>query len=484
MTAEKLHDAISLLPSDLIAAADKKRHQKPRSKPAWRQLGAIAACFAVVLACGMFLRTFFLAGSGGSSKSTAAPAMGAPESVEATPSMAAPQEAARDTVTSEDAAAAEAAPAEKSENYALSSASQPNPTDFAVRLLQNSHSDGENTLISPLSVLSCLTMTANGAEGDTLAQMETALGMPTRELNDCLSGYMDSQSDALKLANAIWFAEDDRLTVEQSFLDTNTRYFQADLYRAAMNQETCDAINRWVNEKTAGMIPSILDSVPEDAVMYLVNALAFEAQWASPYFEQQVDDAVFTKEDGTEQNIHLMHSTERQYLEDELATGFIKLYEGGKYAFAVLLPNEGVTVEAYLDSLTGAHLREMLENPTETTVYAALPKFEAEYGTELSETLKAMGMTDAFDSVAADFSGIGTCTEGNLYISRVIHKTFISVAEQGTKAGAATLAEMAMGAALIQDTKTVTLDRPFVYMLIDCAHHFPFFIGTMMDMGA
>lgn len=474
MTPEKLHDAISLLPSDLISAADQARHQKPTARPARRQLAAMAACFAVILTCGLFLRGFFLAGAGGSSKSTAAPTMGRPEPMEA-----APQQDANDMVIAE-----EAAPAERAEGYSLSAADSSAPVDFALRLLQNSQKEGQNTLVSPLSVLSCLTMTANGAEGSTLEQMETALGMPVAQLNAYLSGYMGTQSDALKLANAIWFADEEVLSVEQSFLDTNAGLFHAELYRSAMNQETCDAINHWVSEKTNGMIPHILDQVPEDALMYLVNALAFEAQWRSPYFDHQVEDAVFTREDGTEQAMQLMHSREYQYLEDELATGFIKPYEDSRYAFAVLLPNEGITVEAYLESLTGAQLQQMLTNAPETTVYAALPKFEVSYSAELSEALSAMGMTDAFDGEKADFTGIGTCANGNLYISRVIHKTFLSVAEQGTKAGAATLAEMAMGSALVQDIKEVTLDRPFVYMLIDCENGLPFFIGTMMDMAA
>lgn len=356
--------------------------------------------------------------------------------------------------------------------------------DFAIRLLRSSYVSDKNTLLSPLSVFSALAMTANGAKGDTLAQMEHVLGMSTEEMNAYLYSCMDGQTDALKLANAIWFTDDSSLTVEQSFLDTNADYFQAELYRAAMNQETCEWINSWVSEKTSGMIPSILDRVPEDAVMYLVNALAFEAEWASPYFTHQVDDAVFTMEDGTEQNIQLMRSTEGQYLEDDLAAGFLKPYKDGNYAFAVLLPEEGVSVADYLATLTGAHLQALLESPTETTVYAALPKFEVEFSAELSQILQSMGMTAAFDSGDADFTGIGSCTDGNLFISQVLHKTFISVAEQGTKAGAATLMEMAMGTALRQDIKTVTLNRPFVYMVIDCQENYPLFIGTLMDMGA
>lgn len=354
-------------------------------------------------------------------------------------------------------------------------------TDFAVRLFQNSLGSEGNTLVSPLSVLSALAMTANGAEGETLAQMEKTLGMTVADMNSYLSSFLDGQTDALKLANSIWFTDEAGFAVNQNFLETNADFYQADIFQTTFNAEACDAINSWVKEKTNGMIPKILDEIPADAVMYLVNALAFEADWSSPYQEFQVRSGIFTKEDGTEQDVEMMSSEEHSYLEDDYATGFRKSYDGGRYAFVALLPKEGVTIEDYAATLTGEHVRELLSNAQSTTVHAKLPKFETEFDTELSGSLTAMGMTDAFDPDAADFSGIGTSTNGDIFISRVLHKTFISVGEQGTKAGAATVVEAVAGAALIQNYKTVTLDRPFVYMIVDRETNLPIFIGTLMD---
>ena len=150
-----------------------------------------------------------------------------------------------------------------------------------------------------------------------------------------------------------------------------------------------------------------------------------------------------------------------------------------------MLPNEGITVSEFVDSLTGEHLRSLLNNPQNVTVYATMPKFETEYDIEMSEVLQEMGMTDAFDWHVADFSRLGTYNvDGmNICINRVLHKTFISVTELGTKVGAATAVEMvAEGAAEIQEYREVVLDRPFVYMLIDCETNLPFFIGTMMNV--
>ena len=360
-------------------------------------------------------------------------------------------------------------------------------TDFAIRLFKASEENGKNTLISPLSVLCALAMTANGAEEETLAQMEEVLGMTTEELNLYLYSYMQNlpqgEKYKLSLANSIWFTEDERFTVNQDFLQTNADYYGADIYKAPFNDQTCKDINNWVKQNTDEMIPEILDEISADAIMYLVNALAFEAEWSEIYEKQQVRDGKFTKEDGTKQDVELMYGVEGTYLEDENATGFKKYYKGGKYAFVAMLPNEGVSVSDYVASLNGESLNTLLNNTQHTTVHTAIPKFETEYNVEMSTILKDMGMTKAFDIYNADFEGLGTSTAGNIFINRVLHKTFISVGEKGTKAGAATVVEMADGAAAEpQEPKEVYLDRPFVYMLIDCENNIPFFIGTMMDV--
>ena len=361
--------------------------------------------------------------------------------------------------------------------------------DCGVRLFQTTMEEGKNTLISPLSVLYALAMTANGADSETLAQMEQVLGMDAENLNSFMLAYMDQLPEGkaykMSLANSIWFKDDPRFEVKESFLQTNADYYDASIYKAAFDQGTLNDINAWVKKHTDGMIPEVLDEIPEDAIMYLVNALAFEAEWDEIYEKTQVWGGDFTTEDGTRQDVEMMHSQENAYLEDDLATGFIKYYKGRKYAFAALLPNAGVTVSEYVDSLTGEHLLEMLSDPEHVQTIVTLPKFETEYDIEMSAHLEAMGMPDAFDYRVADFSRMGTYTgeDVNICIDRVIHKTFISVAEKGTKAGATTVVEMdTEGAMSVEDYREVVLDRPFVYMLIDCETNLPFFIGTMMNV--
>lgn len=355
--------------------------------------------------------------------------------------------------------------------------------DFSLRLLRESFREEENILLSPLSIQAALGMTANGADGETLAQLTDAFGMSREEMNAWVYRYL-KENDSLQLANSLWIRDTGKLQVEPSFLETNAGYYRADVFKTPFDGKTLSAINGWVSEKTENQIPQILDSIPDNAMLYLINALLFEADWEDPYEPWQVSDGIFLTESGAQQDATFMHSTESAYLETEKATGFLKYYKDRGYAFGALLPNEGVTVSELLDSLDGETLHSLLSEPREAVVKATLPKFETAYSAELADVLKALGITDAFDPSAADFSALGTCDDGNLYISQVRHKTAITVAEEGTKASAATIVEVMAGAAFQPDLKFVTLDRPFLYLLIDCEENVPFFLGTMMDLSS
>lgn len=357
-------------------------------------------------------------------------------------------------------------------------------TDFGLRLLKETAEPGKNTLISPLSIVTALAMTANGADGETLSQMEAVLGGDMDLLNPRFKALREDLGSETLMANSIWIKDTPTLTVEDSFLQTNANWYGAGVFREPFDNGTLRQINGWVEEHTDGQIRDILDRIDGDAVMYLVNALAFEAKWEDPYGGYRVHERRFTTGSGEERPVTMMYSEEELYLETEKATGFLKYYEGRRYAFMALLPREGTTVAELVESLDGASLREALTGAQEIKVHAALPKFETEYDTELREVLTGMGMTDAFDWKKADFSRMGSTTDGtNLCIGRVIHKTKITVAEEGTKAAASTVVEMlAEGAAEIQEeTRTVTLNRPFLYMIVDTEHMEPIFMGTLLD---
>lgn len=357
--------------------------------------------------------------------------------------------------------------------------------EFYFELLKRTVDEKENSLVSPLSVMLALAMTANGARHETLAQMETVLGhgITLEDLNRYLLTYTKSlpagEKSRLSIANSIWFRDDeDRLVVPEEFLQKNAEYYSAQIYKSPFDGQTLKDINNWVEQKTEGMIDKILDEISYDAVMYLINAIVFDAEWERIYRTHEVNRGRFVGEDGQTYDVDFMTSEESIYLEDETSTGFIKPYAGGHYSFVALLPGEGIPVKSYIDSLSGERFRTLIQSATREGVSAVLPKFSYDYEISMNDALSAMGMPDAFNSNTADFKDLGRSSRGNIYIAEVLHKTFIAVDERGTRAGAVTKVEMQDEAAM--EMKVVRLDRPFVYAIIDNATSLPIFIGTVM----
>ena len=362
--------------------------------------------------------------------------------------------------------------------------------DFAVKLFQNSLKEGKNSLISPLSVMLALSMTANGAAAETRQEMEALLGgdIPLEELNRYLYSYVNglpnSSEGKLQIANSIWFRDEENvLQVKKDFLQINADYYRAAAYKADFNDsQTVKDINQWVKKNTDGMIDKIVDQIGRDTMMYLINALVFDAQWQNAYEKDQIHDGSFTAANGAAAAVEMMHSIEGLYLNDGNAVGFIKNYRGGKYSFAALLPNEGISIGDYIQSLTGEKLLQTVRNAESAALYAVMPKFSYGYEIVMNDALKDLGMRAAFDGGMADFSNLGQSSLGKICIGEVLHKTFICVDELGTKAGAVTKVEMKAEGAVVMPEKQVVLDRPFVYLILDNATGLPVFMGTVTDL--
>jgi len=359
--------------------------------------------------------------------------------------------------------------------------------DFSIELFKKSGANDENTLISPLSVILALTMTANGADGETLKQMETMLGgdISLSGMNDYLYTFVNSLQSTekvkLNIANSIWIRDnEDSLKVEPDFLQLNANYYGAAAFKAAFDDQTVKDINNWVEMSTDGLIDEILDEISDINMLYIINAIVFDAYWADVYDEDQVRKGDFTNINGIVQNVDYLHGLENRYLDDGMATGFRKFYSGDGYSFIALLPNEGISITSYVESLTGAGFLEMLENSRGVLVNTSMPKFEYEYNIKMNDVLINLGIPDAFDECTADFSKMAISKIGNLYISEVLHKTFISVDELGTKAGAVTKVDIACESAIDPDEfMTVNLDRPFVFAIVD-SRNIPIFLGTLL----
>lgn len=482
MNNRQLSDRIGNVDEALVAGAS---GEAPKRSRAWPRLAAAAAALALIAGgAALGLR----GGAGGPAvtpRDTLEPTGGPaipdgtlPTGPEDTQPPALPL-ASGDLMAGYEARTAADAALLTEENAALAA-------DFGLRLLRACDTGG-NVLISPYSVLSALGMTALGARGETLSEMTAVLGMDPEALGAYLRALGESlPGEALGIANAVWFNEDSRFHVEPDFLRRNADTYYAGVQAAPFDDGTLRDINAWVSDRTRGMIPELLDAIPRDAVMYLLNALAFEARWEKPYETvEHVRPDVFTTEAGEERQVTMMYEDLDTLLVDEGALGFLKLYEGGRYAFAALLPGEGVTVDEYLRTLTGERLRACLDGAQSGRDGAGrtgIPKFTLEGSCDLAGALSAMGMPTAFDREKADLTGLGYSDAGNLYVSRVLHKTFLEVAEDGTRAAAVTAVEISDKAFSLYDLDIV-LDRPFICMIVDTDTYTPLFLALVRDIG-
>lgn len=350
--------------------------------------------------------------------------------------------------------------------------------DFAARLLQNAVSSEENTVLSPYSLLMALAMTANGASGETRSQMETLFGLPLEQLNGYLLACAQKNSEEFSAANAIWVRED--FEISEEFRQINQNYYGAEIQAAAFDDKTCKRINEWVSTQTKGRIREILNEMNPDALMYLVNALAFTARWKFEYDTSDVIKDTFHGANG-DKTAELMHSEERWYLHDENTTGFLKDYKNDRFCYAVLLPKEGVSLNEYIAALSGEKLTALIAGAEQTRIRAAMPKFKTEYSGEMNNALRQMGMSDALDPNLADFSAMSQAGEKGLYISQILHRTFLQVNETGTEAAAATAVEMS-GSTAVENYKTVRVDRPFVCGIYDRELQTFLFLGAIYNV--
>ena len=370
-------------------------------------------------------------------------------------------------------------------------------SDYGWRLyseLLDEVTPGENQLFSPLSLEFALCMIANGAVGETRAEIENAIGLSVKELNETLCGILSRVENCkygtMLLANSVWMKDDGSFTVKPEFLQSVANYYNAQVYKAPLDDGTVKQLNGWVKEYTEGMIPQLLDSIDPSTVMLLVNVLTFDQKWETPYKNSQVQkDQTFHNYNGTESKVTMLSSTERRYVEGKDFTGFIKSYEG-PYNILFLLPREGLDVYEAMSSLSGWDYLEILNwrmassSSFLPSARVKIPEFsyDCTYD-DLIPTVESTGIELAFNSGLADFTGLGESELGNIYIGMILQKTHIELDRNGTKAAAATVIGMKNAAAMPEETREVILDRPFGYVIFDTETLTPLFIGVAATLG-
>lgn len=355
--------------------------------------------------------------------------------------------------------------------------------------------DDGNMMISPASIMIAMEIANAGACGDTQDQITGVLfpGVETDEgltfASDLVSRINDSTGVEFRAANSLWLDEDSYIMsngLNDEYVDYCMDYFNAEVNNAPFDDDTLNDINDWVDDNTDGMIPSILNELPENTVSVILNAICFEGEWSEQFEDYQVDpNGQFTDSNGNIQTVNMMSDTLGYYFESDEATGFLKYYEGGEYAFLAMLPtDESVSANEFAAGLTAEEYMEFWNSKTnEYDVWIRMPEFSYDYSNEeLVDILEEMGIEDAFDEDDADFSNIA-CAEGyNLFISRIIHKTHIEVDRNGTRAAAVTAVLMDEASACEFDQsniREVYLDRPFAYAIVDVETGTPVFIGTV-----
>jgi serpin B len=359
--------------------------------------------------------------------------------------------------------------------------------DFFKKVNELSGGD-VNLMVSPLSVSMALGMTRNGAAGTTLEAMTSTLGfsgLTDTEINESYKYILETFTALdpkvkLQIANSIWYRN--TFSVEQPFVLANQQYFDASVTALDFASPTAvDIMNAWVNEKTNALIPKIIEEIPADAVMYLINAIYFKGQWKYRFEKDKTQPKPFyiSPALAIDAPAMIQHDTFSYYR----GTGFeaIELpYNQGNYTMAVLLPDQDKSVNDIISLLSQNNWTTWSRQFAEKDIQLQLPKFKYEYEEKnMKPVLSALGMTVAFDPDNADFTRINS--NGGLYISDVKHKTFIETNEEGSEAAAVTSVEVANTSIGTDQPYFFTVNRPFVYFIQEKSTGTILFIGTVMN---
>ncbi|HNZ80761.1 MAG TPA: serpin family protein [Bacteroidales bacterium] len=356
---------------------------------------------------------------------------------------------------------------------------------FAFRLLGqvNLEESKENFCISPFSVSQALSMTLNGAAGNTATEMISALGFEGYTQSE-INAYQQKMNQALLsldpstnigIANSIWIRED--FAVRKEFVDTNTYYFDAEVQNLPFDAAALNAINNWCDVKTKGRIDKILDDIDPDDIMFLLNALYFKGSWVHKFDKTKTEEADFYLAGGEKTKVNMMYQkAEFPYYEDETVQVVELPFGNEAFSMVFVLPRQGVDMDALIETLDAPCWANWLHRLRETELNLKLPRFNLEYEKELIPTMSALGMPSAFDSQMADFSLINA--DQDLYIGLLKQKTFVKVDEEGAEAAAVTIVGIKLTSAPLDEIH-MTLDRPFLFVIKEKSTSCVLFMGRI-----
>ena len=345
--------------------------------------------------------------------------------------------------------------------------------------------ENKNVMVSPLSVSEALSMTINGANGNTFTQMKLALGFEGLDLQDInksnntvVNALLNHDPKVtLNIANSIWYRND--FSPKATFVNDNKTWYNAEVnsYDPAQLVKAMNTMNNWVDDKTKGKIDKIIDNVDPSSVMFLINAIYFKAQWKTEFKKKDTRNNPFTLDDGTEKEVPTMIGEVELSYYNQDNYSVIKLpYGFGKFDMLIFLPEEGYTTSDIAGEIANTDISQ-LSTLTMKKRDIWLPKFEFSYENMLNDELTGLGMTDAFNPGAADFSNISS--DKGLYISRVMHKTYIKTDEEGSEAAAVTA--VTMDVTSVGPSGIIKIDHSFLFAIVEEDTQSILFIGRVYD---
>ncbi len=350
------------------------------------------------------------------------------------------------------------------------------------KLVTSENPDEENIMISPLSISYALSMTLNGASGVTRDSIMKTLHYNNMDIEDINNSYKDltdklmnvDERVIMEIANSIWIEE--RLRVKQAFIENLRDYFDAEAHDFSVSDpDIVEVINSWIETNTHGKIKDMLDSMPDDAAMLLINAIYFNGKWKYRFDRDNTSEMPFYRENGSE--ITAMMMNQELDAKVNIRESFILLelpYGQGNYVMDIILPSNGYITSDIASILDNDKWNGWIEGMTETGINLYMPRFKYEFMIELKDILSAMGMEIAFSPFAADFSNI---SEQSIFISKILHKTFIETKEEGTEAAAATTVMMNFTSTGPGTPLTIKLDKPFLYLIRETSTNTIVFMG-------
>ena len=344
----------------------------------------------------------------------------------------------------------------------------------------------KNLFISPFSVSMALSMTLNGAAGSTKTGMENTLGYAGQQIsaindyNKLLAGQLQSIDEQVtfNIANSIWYRN--TFSVLPAFISTNQNYYKAEVSALDFNSPSAvSTINNWVSAKTNKAIPTIIDNITSDQVMFLINALYFKGSWRNQFDASKTTDQNFNKEDNTIVKCRMMTQdiTAFPLYINDLYSAIELPYGQGNFVMTILLPATGKTTADVLAAFNATNWKTLNDGLYPTKVELSMPRFKTSYETTLNGLLSSMGMADAFNSNVANFTGINA--DRALYISEVKHKTMVEVNEEGTVAAAVT--SVAFSTMAMPLNFVFKVNKPFIFVISEKSTGAILFTGRIMD---